>query len=480
MREGPAPARWRLRTEAPIALAVGCVVGVSAFTWYANFYLGGAVTTDDLLDYCSAVAALSHDRPEAFPAKRALLPALPPWLLEPYLGVFDALLASAVVGTALCGAGLYLWGSALVSRLAGVAAAASMLTMAPMAMQARMPSFYATINGLLALSASLTTAAVRTSRPVHHAAASTAIGLALLADVRSLVWALPFVGTLLASVALVRGPSRGARLVAIFLPLAISHGFGTVGYPENAVSLEEQLDVRPLFHMHGSRTAEVLPPYEYESGYVWGRTPVRQIPATIATLIELSRVEPPSDVRMNVPASFHRHHVQPWLSTAAIVLPLSLVVVARRRRRLVAALLGTGAPYLVALWGQQHMVEPQARFLTQSLPVVALGLGVSFAWIISSVPAPGGRHGRIRSVVGLAIVLVIATGILPTPLSPAAGWRMRWRPDTFPLAQLDRDLRLRPGRGRLKGGAVRCVEAIRADHAEGHPKYSRWLDVRAP
>ena len=480
MEEPPTLPQWRLRAEVPIALVVGGTVGLAAFWWFASIYLGAATTADDLLDYCAAVASLAQDRPEAFPAKRARLPALLPWALAPHLGVFDALLASAVLGTAMCGAGLYLWGSALASRLAGFTAAASMLTMAPMVMQARMPSFYATINGLLALSAGLTAAAVRTGRPLHYAAASTAVGLALLADVRSLIWALAFVATLIGGALAVRSPGRGRRMAAILLPLAISYGFGTASYPEKARSLEEQIDVRPLFFLHGSRVAEVSPPYNYDSRYIWGRTPVSGLPGTIQTLVQQAGIEPPSDLQMHVPASFHRHQVRPWLIAAWVGLPLSLVVVARRRWHLGAAMLGTGAPYLVALWGQQHMVEPQARFLTQSLPVIALGLGLSFAWIVSRMPAPGKWGPTLRSAAGGVIVTVTVTGGVPNPLSPGASWRLRWAPDAHQLADLDMELRRGPERGRMKGGPRLCAETLRADHAAGHPKYSRWLEVWPP
>ncbi len=471
---------WRLRAEAPLALLVGAAVGLAAFGWFAGFYLNAAVTADDLLDYCAAVASLVEDRPGLFPDKRARLPALLPWALAPRLGVFDALLAGAVAGTARGGAGLYLWGSALGSRLSGAAAALSTLTMAPLVMQARMPSFYATINGTLALAAGLTAAAVRTGRPVHYLAAGGTIGVALLADVRALVWALAFAGTLAVAAVVVRGGSRWLRLLALGAPLAVSFAVGPASFPEQARSLEEQLDVRPLFYLHGSRVPLVQPPYTYDSAYVWGRTAPWGIPATLTTLAGQARIAPPDDLRMHVPASFERHQVRPWLIAAGLTLPLALVGAARRRRRLGAALVGTGAPYLVALWGQQHMVEPQARFLTQSLPVVAVGLGLAFGWGLSQVPAPGRWGPALRAAAGALAVVAVVTGGLPTPLSPVAGWRLKWAPDAQQLADLDLALRRSERAEAMEAGPRACVEAIRRDHAAGHPRYSRWLDVQPP
>lgn len=472
---------WRLRTELPLALLLGAAVGLAAFWWFAPFHLSGAVTTDDVLDYCAGLVALVQDRPEVWPLNRARLPATLPAALVPHLGTMDALLAGAVVGTGACGAGLYLWGSALGGRTAGAAAAMAMLTMGPLVIQARMPSFYASINGALMLAAGLTAAAVRTGRPLHHAVAGAAIGLALLSDARALVWALPFTATAGGMALLTRqGPSRWARLVGLALPLGIAWSAGAWSFPADALSLEQQLDVRPLFHLHGSRDPSVMPPWEYSSRYIWGRTPPSEIIGTISTLLEQARFPVPDDLRMHSPPGFQHNQVEPWLAVAGVAIPFGVISAGRLRWRLGLAAVGTLVPYLVALWGLQHMVESQARFLTQGLPAVALGMGLCAGALARLVPTPG-RHGRpIRDALAAGLCLAVTFGAVPTRFSPAAVWRQRFAPELSQLAELDMALR-RPGaERRLDDGPKACASTLRTEHESGVARWSRWLDVQPP
>jgi hypothetical protein len=472
---------WRLRTELPLALLIGAAVGLAAFWWFAPFHLSGAVTTDDLFDYCAGLVAVVQDRPEVWPLNRARLPAVLPAALVPELGTFDALLVGAVVGTGACGAGLYLWGSALGGRAAGVAAALAMLTMGPMVIQARMPSFYASINGTMMLAAGLTVAAVRTGRPLHQAVAGAAIGLALLSDARALVWALPFAGTA-AGMALLthRGRARWTRLLVLAAPLGLAWFAGAWSFPSDALSLEQQLDVRPLFHLHGSRDPSVMPPWEYSSRYIWGHTPLTGIAGTIGTLLEQARFPVPSDLRMHSPPGFQHNQVEPWLAVAGIAIPVGVVAAGRRRWRLGMAAVGTLVPYLVALWGLQHMVESQARFLTQGLPAVALGMGLCAGALGRLLPAPG-RYGRpMRDLLATGLCLAMTFGAVPTRFSPAADWRQRFAPELSQLADLDMALR-RPGaERRLDEGPRACATTLRTEHESGVARWSRWLDVRPP
>ncbi|MEC8423035.1 MAG: hypothetical protein VX000_04610, partial [Myxococcota bacterium] len=371
------------------------------------------------------------------------------------------------------------WGSALLGRAAGASAALAMLTMGPMVIQSRMPSFYASINGTLMLAAGLTAAAIRTGRPIHHVAAGTAIGLALLSDARALVWALPFAGTAAALAFAVPHPHqpRWKRMLGLALPIGFAWLAGRASFPADALSLEEQLDVRPLFHLHGSRDPAVMPPWEYASRYVWGRTPLHGIAATVGTLLEQARFPVPDDLRMHSPPGFQHNQVEPWLTTAALCVPASVLVALRRQWRLGLAAAGTLLPYLVALWGLQHMVESQARFLTQGLPAVALGLGVCAGALGRLVPASAPFASIARELVVVGLCGALAFGAIPTWFSPTADWRQRFAPELSQLADIDMALR-RPGQERrLDPGPRACVARLRAEHADGVPKWSRWLEV---
>lgn len=481
MRAPPPLPPWSLRRELPISAVLGTLAGLAAFWWFAPFHLSGAVTTDDVLDYCAALVSITQDRPELWPLNRARLPAALPAALAGHWGTLDALLAGAVLGTSACAAGLYLWGSALAGRAAGIAAALAMLTLGPMVIQARMPSFYATINGAMMIAAGLTAAAARTQRPLHHAAAGAAVGLALLTDARALVWALAFTGTAI-PLGLSSGSwrDRALRVLAFVAPLGVSWVLGRWSFPADALSLEQQLDVRPLFHLHGSRVPSVLPPWDHASRYVWGHTPLHGIPGTVATLMEQARFPQPADLQMHSPPGFVERQVEPWLETASVAVPLGLLATARHGWRPAFSALGTLTPYLVALWGLQHMVEAQARFLTQGLPAVALAMGVCAGSVVRELPVPG-RHGaRIRDAVALALLLAIAFGAFPTPLAPDARWRQSFAPELSQLADLDMALRRPDGEARLAPGPRACAETLRTEHEAGVPKWSRWLDVRPP
>jgi hypothetical protein len=378
--------------------------------------------------------------------------------------VVDALLLNAVAGTALTAAGLYLWGSALAGRLAGVVAVLFALTMSPLVVQTRMLSFYPMVNAGLAWAAAGTVVAARTRSPLGLAMAGLGIAAALLVDVRGLVWALPTFG---ASAAIALGVQGGWRrkalcLGALLLPLLFSHPLGRLAYPSSAYSLEKQVDVRPLFHLHGARGPTFKPPFTYDSAYVWGWSPIREVPKTVGFLLENRTVEMPDGVSMEAPAGLIRRQVTPWIRAANWLAPATLVLLLVTRRGWMAwGLFGSALPYLVALRSLDGMVEVYPRFLTQGLPAVAVlggGLVAAGAGLLPLHPWPRLRTALSVSLAGLATA--VAFGAVSTPLSPVAPWRIAWAPVLTELYAVGRDLKSPTG---AQPGAPQeaCVAQLR-------------------
>ena len=74
--------------------------------------------------------------------------------------------------------------------------------------------------------------------------------MTLLADTRGIVWALPWLCGLL-FVILFRGSplSKVSRLIALSIPLYVSHQWAPSFYVFDAIGIEPQVDIRPsLYH----------------------------------------------------------------------------------------------------------------------------------------------------------------------------------------------------------------------------------------
>lgn len=466
MTRTPHPSPLLLRTELPLALLAGALAAWASFSWFSPFHLGESLSAADFFDYCTAAVSLAEDRPELWPLKRGRVPGLLAGGLAPSRGIVDALLLNAVAGSALTAAGLYLWGSALAGRLAGVVAVLFSLTMSPLVVQTRMLSFYPMVNAGLAWAAAGAVVAARTRSPVGLVVAGLGIAAALLVDVRGLVWALPALGV---SVGVALGAQGGWKrkavcMGALLLPILASYPAGRLAFPSNAYSLEKQVDVRPLFHLHGARGPGFKPPFAYDSAYVWGWSPIQEIPSTVAFLVDNRSVEQPDGVSMEAPFGLIRRQVTPWIQAATWLTPATLVLLFVARRPWLAwGLLGSALPYLVALRSLEGMVEIYPRFLTQGLPAVAvLGGGViGLAFSLLPLQAqPRLRAGLSVLLAGLAAA--IAFGAVPSPLSPVASWRIAWAPVLTEIYAVGQDLRSPTG---TQPGAPQeaCVARLQQD-----------------
>ena len=301
------------------------------------------------------MASLRDHSPGTWPLKRSRLPALLAGTLSVEHGIFDALILNAVAGTALGAAALHLWGSALAGRVGGAVAVLLSLAMSPLVLQARMLSYYPMLNAGLALCAAGVAVAARTRSPLGLLLAGVGVGAALLSDVRGLVWALPCLGVALTIAVFAAGKPwvRVARVAALALPVALSYPLGAEVFSGATYSLEKQIDVRPLYHLHGSRAEGFRPPFSYESNYIWGHSDPLELPETLRFMVDNATVPQPDDLQMHTPQGLLASQVTPWSRAALVLVPLSFAALIRRPWALWASF-GAALPYLVALRSKRH------------------------------------------------------------------------------------------------------------------------------
>lgn len=475
MGAAPTDAR-RVAADLLRAALAGLAFGALAYFWFSRFHLEDGFTAPDWFDYCSGVISLLEDEARLWPLKRSRAAgAVAAWAAERW-GIVDGLLWSAAVGAGAMGAMLYLWGAALGGPRAGVAATALALTLGPVVLQARSLTFYPWVTaGLLAAGAGAS-AAVRWPGIGSMLAAGAGCGLALLLDVRALIWVLPALGIALLAAALREGRPhiRVLRVLALLLPLSASYPLGRQAFPPPSYTLEQQVDVRALYARMGSEDPAVQPPYRYPSRFVWGHQPVHELPRTLGFLVSQATLSPPPDATVLTDPALIAAHVTPWMRVSAVALPLALLALRRRRWRLLA-FGATALPWVLALGRMPEMVNLYPRFLTQGLPVLALAGGVvGGAW---AGRAAQWVRPRWRWPLGLALLAALISGALPTPLSPAASWRVQWAPELLEYHEVAEVARGRTNPRRVPEPAARCAAALQAGPASASGDYSLWLDV---
>ena len=189
-----------------LALLLGLFIAPLAVAWLAPFTAPStrALGSPDFGEYCWHVGLYVFDAIHEWGVNRSKLAGLPAGLLAPTLGVLDSLLVSAIASHAVIIASVYIWARALHGRSAGVAAALLLGAVGPLSVIGRMVTFYPEVTAGLALASAGAACALRWRTPFTIALASLGAGIALLIDVRGLLWALPAVG--LALLAVLIGP----------------------------------------------------------------------------------------------------------------------------------------------------------------------------------------------------------------------------------------------------------------------------------
>jgi len=427
---GDAGLTW---TDLLLAVLLGGVVALLCTIWLAPFTSPGtrALGSPDFGEYCWHVGLYITNAMHEWGQNRARLAGLPAGLMAPTVGVVDSLLLSATGSLAVIVGSVYIWGRALHGRAAGIAAAILVGAVGPLAVMGRMVTFYPVVTAGLTLASTGAAVALRWRTWWAIALAGIGAGIALLVDVRGLLWALPAVG--LGGLAVLIGPpgrwwGLPIRALALVLPLLLSWELGRWSYNPTSRSLEGSVAIYDELLLEGVP----LPPRPARESphqkFIWGYSDPRFIPETLQHLRNQSAYIPSwYHEQPQVRAGWQRSGA-PWVAPVLAALAVAMVGL-RRRPVLVIALLGTVFPFLVSMQGAVILKTSNLRFVASAMVFIPVVLGVGFGVLVDGglsrrgpkVDAPG-RPGVLLAL-GLALLAAIL-GLPPTWLSPAASWRV--------------------------------------------------------
>lgn len=428
-----APPRPALELLLAAALGIGVTLATSQwlFAWHA---VGGPHTSIDFTNYCASIAAFNSgvgweglDR-AGWHQNRSVLAGALPALLARRIGTIDGLVAGAWAGSALAVGSLYLWGRALHSRAAGVAAAVLAATLPSFSVLTHSTNFYPEMTGGLVFSAAAAAIALRWPGYPAVLLGSVGAGLAFLMDSRGLIWGLT--ATCLVALAAVWAPRRRwpLRLGTLALALVVSYGLGRFAYPPNASVLEAQVDARRFYWDNGHRDPEYAPPWKRDHQYIWGRTSPLDIPRTLAFLYEqrnYPRPDHPPEVPAPIPnPSLSPKRLEPFMLLGLGGLVTCALVLIRRPRQLIS--LAVLAPFAASLLGARDTVEAHPRFVitgTIAIPVVLGVAAAGLAGLLDRLPGPAtrllpARLSPLRAVMVGVVAGLMAGNVLPTVLAP--------------------------------------------------------------
>ncbi len=447
-------------------VAVVCGIG---FWWVAHERLARAHMLDpwntaDMVDYCNAILHLSTDPDTPWSMKRSKITGMFAAYFAQERGIMGGLRASSGMATGLIGAGLYLWARIAAGRTAGLLAVTAGLALSPLVLLPRILTFYPVVSAFFVLGAVCVTAAIVWRTPRALALAGVGIGLALLGDVRGLVWAVPWSAGVL--VALWHSSNRKQAALWLLGPLVVSFMVARWSFPTGAVSFEAQIDARPLWKLYGSTAPAHQPPHDSGGDFVWGRSGPWRLPQTGLFVLHQLSLEPPDNFPPPVSRFAVDNHLQPmvplWIGAGLLAFGVLL-----RRPRALLALAATVAPFAIAFHGQHGMAEIRLRFLCQIMPALAVLIGVGLGRVVDGIPGPArgepGRSHPVRALIASGTVLALVMGIVSSPVSSRARWRRPW-PVVGELIQVHPQT---SNKAQLSERMQTCAQGLARDDAAG-------------
>jgi len=457
--------RWTW-VDGAILAAAALVYGVASTWILPPYHLAlWPLTSSDFFQYCECVGALLQDDPAGFVTQRSWFAALLPAWYARSAGVIGGLALAAATSQFVLGAALWLWGRSVHGRFAGVACVLLALTLAPLVVLSRTVTFYPEAVAAYGVCAATAAAAARFRHPVAFAAAGGGITLALLVDVRGLYWALASLGV--AGVAAVARPGRTtvANLALLLGPVVGSWWLARAHTDPTSPGLVRQT-AKFVRHVqerlgHPPTVDEVV-----DQDFLWGREPPWEVPEALRLVAGLARSIPAGSQDVPEFAAALQIHVLPWALPVAVAAVLALaglgVGAARRARRgwQLLALVGPLVPF-VAAFPQAALVLTHPRYLAVAFAGLPVVLGVGLAVV-------GSREGqglpeRARLPVAGLLLLGFVSGVLPSWLSPVAGWRIPQTAEQFPRE-------FQQGLGTVGPTEHRCRGYVDADEGAGR----RW------
>jgi len=475
---GDASAAWDTRKDLGLAALFGVFcAGISAF-WMARYFIINApVTASDFSQYCESIGAFRDEDMVGWNKQRSVVAGWLPSVLSSSMGVIDGLLVAGLASCAAMGSGIFLWARALHGRLAGMCAALLACAAAPLVQLTRTASFYPEAVAAYVLSGTGAVLALRYRTLPALLAAGAGVGLVLLVDVRGLIWALPALGLgLLAALCMKTWLRRVLGLIVLLAPIAASHPVGEYAYFDKTPSLEQQavFYVDEAMRRIGADTGTPIGDRAYPSRFIWGRTPLSDLPITIQTMLKLNQGVPDEVGEHRETIHTRRMHVLPWVPPALLCLLIAMWG-ARRRPLVMLALLGASVPFVVALRSAATLVS-HPRYVANGMAIIPIVLGVGVAVLaqgglrrVDSSPSEGRFPWGVLGGVGAMLLMVL--GVVPNWLSPTAVWRSPIGADTEPRHSIEVAQAEAPA---ALDVSELCVSTLRADYEAGHPPGS-WL-----
>ncbi len=409
---------WQPRVDIPLALGAAAVCTTLALGWLTHVHMGTpyGVCSSDFGEHCQSVVLAGQDIGDpVYSRNRSRIAGWMVSLLGE--GPLGALLNSALLSFALLMAGLFAWARALHGRLAGCLVVSLALAIGPITLLARTLSFYPLFTAVFVLLAASVALLARRNDPPMAALTGAMLGCSMLLGLRGLLWFLPLFG---ASVVLCLGhPWKRLpyRLLALVIPVFVSFQLGSVAYAEDALSLERLINSGRRFHDMGFTGYETF--YSGSTHFVWGRSPLMELPATVHTLLTAPR--PSAEELWPLAGPPFRARLLPLVPIGLAGLLASVVALRRQPRRLFA-LLATLLPFVVSLYNVVLVQLSEDRFLGTTLVALALVGGVGLASVVQRPPGPQ-AEGRPWGGLLVLVLALLVTGMVPSVLSPDASWR---------------------------------------------------------
>jgi hypothetical protein len=462
---------WCTRTDLGLAAACGLLFGVLSAFWMARYFItNAAVTASDFSQYCESIGAFRDNDLVGWNKQRSVVAGWLPSVLAGPLGLIDGLLVGGLISCMAMGSAIYLWARALHGRLAGLSAAILACAAAPLVQLTRTASFYPEAVAAYVLSGTGAVLALRYRSLPALLAAGVGVGLVLLVDVRGLIWALPALGlSLLAALGARLWWRKLVGLVLVLLPVALSHPLGSVAYFEKTPSLEQQavFYVDEAVRRVGADTGVPIGERAYPSRFIWGWSPMADLPKTIQYMVELNSSVSDAVGDHHETVHTRQMHVLPWLPPALVGLLLAAWG-ARRRPWILIALVGASVPFVVALKSATTLVS-HPRYVANGMAIIPIVLGVGLAVLAQgslsrlddsqqSGERPWGMAG------GVLVLVALVLGIVPSWLSPTASWRSPIGADSEPQHSIEV---AQSGVVAAHDVSELCVSALRSDYEAG-------------
>ncbi len=456
------------RRSRELARALVCATAVTALCtlWLARFHLvDAALVASDFGEYCRSTAALRDGTEHAFSQNRSRVTAALPALLARHMSLTDALVVGSLAATWGLVLATYVWGRALAGRLGGVCASLGFCAVGSLTLLTRTATFYpAVIAGFVAASAGAAVAA-RWRTPAGLVTGACGVAVALLVDVRGLLWAAPALAVVVVAACAARPRRVPGRLALVALPLVLSYAAGGWAWSDRSWTFEHQ-----AFAMTEVAYEPQAPlPLRLEEGaYLWGWSDPRALPQTFRTLRLIRERVPASVLERGETTWLREARVDPWRPVLAGSLVIALWGLRRRPWHMVALVSGL-LPFAVALQGAAD-IQIRLRFLQVGLAGAPVALGLAWATLVRPLPR------RWRTTVAVGVGVAVLLGLVPSWFSPSADWRHPWPPS----GALEQVLAAAAGEGTVDSERqVACVGLLTGDERRhGFPPAGRlgaWL-----